>query len=99
MGWKTGRNEDVERLREAGVAIRFAPILDAFARLQAQADVLVVEGAGGFRVPLGAEGDSAQRRTIHRPAWSLASPHAAIHGRPRAPTRSSGPGGVVVRAA
>ncbi len=45
--------------REAGVAIRFAPILDAFARLQAQADVLVVEGVGGFRVPLGADGDSA----------------------------------------
>ena len=45
--------------REAGVEIRFAPILDAFARLQAQADVLVVEGVGGFRVPLSADGDSA----------------------------------------
>ncbi len=45
--------------REENREIRFAPIQEAFTRLQAAADVLVVEGVGGFRVPLGEDGDSA----------------------------------------
>ncbi len=44
---------------DAGRPIVFAPIRAAFARLAAVADVVVVEGVGGFRVPLGSEGDSA----------------------------------------
>jgi dethiobiotin synthetase len=44
---------------EEGRDIRFAPIHQAFAQLKAQADVVVVEGVGGFCVPLGPEGDSA----------------------------------------
>ena len=36
----------------AGVTIALPVILDAFARLRAQADAVVVEGAGGFLVPL-----------------------------------------------
>lgn len=39
--------------------IRFAPIHQALDALRRQADVIVVEGVGGFRVPLGPEGDSA----------------------------------------
>lgn len=36
----------------AGRTIELAPVLDAFTRLRAQADAVVVEGAGGFLVPL-----------------------------------------------
>jgi dethiobiotin synthetase len=44
---------------EAGVDIGFAPILSAYAVLASQATAIVVEGVGGFRVPLGGDGDSA----------------------------------------
>jgi dethiobiotin synthetase len=44
---------------EEGRDIRFAPIHAALADLRRQADVVLVEGVGGFRVPLGPEGDSA----------------------------------------
>ncbi|HEY3433695.1 MAG TPA: dethiobiotin synthase [Rhodocyclaceae bacterium] len=44
---------------EEGRDIRFAPIHQALSQLQQQADVVLVEGVGGFRVPLGPEGDSA----------------------------------------
>ncbi|GAB2181825.1 dethiobiotin synthase [Denitratisoma sp. agr-D3] len=44
---------------EEGRLIRFAPIHDALGQLRRQADVVLVEGVGGFRVPLGPEGDSA----------------------------------------
>jgi dethiobiotin synthetase len=42
-----------------GVEIRFPPILSAYNALRRQADTIVVEGVGGFRVPLGPDGDSA----------------------------------------
>jgi len=38
--------------REAGVDVALAPILAAHARLAAQADVVVVEGVGGWMAPL-----------------------------------------------
>ena len=44
---------------EEGRPIAFAPILKASELARAQADLLIVEGVGGFRVPLGADGDSA----------------------------------------
>ena len=44
---------------QAGTIIRFAPLLDAYARIRAASDVVVVEGAGGWRVPLGPDGDIA----------------------------------------
>lgn len=44
---------------EEGREIRFAPIHHALGALRQQAEVVVVEGVGGFRVPLGPEGDSA----------------------------------------
>jgi dethiobiotin synthetase len=44
---------------EEGRDIRFAPIHHALNALRQQADVVIVEGVGGFRVPLGPEGDSA----------------------------------------
>ena len=51
-----------------GREIRFAPILAAFDTLQAQAPAVVVEGVGGFRVPLGRDGDSADlARTLGLP--------------------------------
>lgn len=44
---------------EEGRDIRFAPIHHAFGKLQTLADTVIVEGVGGFCVPLGPEGDSA----------------------------------------
>lgn len=44
---------------KAGVAIDRRGILEAFTRLRARADTVVVEGVGGFRVPLSAGFDSA----------------------------------------
>ena len=44
---------------QAGTPIRFAPLLEAFARIRAAGDIVVVEGAGGWRVPLGPDGDMA----------------------------------------
>lgn len=43
----------------AGVSIDFARISEAFAELAAQADIVVVEGAGGLLVPLSAAQDSS----------------------------------------
>ena len=37
---------------QAGITVSLAKIQQAFDSLQAQADVVVVEGAGGFRVPI-----------------------------------------------
>ncbi|MDR0674238.1 MAG: dethiobiotin synthase [Zoogloeaceae bacterium] len=45
--------------REAGVEIAFSVIREALNVAARAADRVLVEGAGGFRVPLGAEGDSA----------------------------------------
>jgi dethiobiotin synthetase len=43
----------------AGQSIEMAPILQAFAQAAAVADAVVVEGVGGFRVPLNAQEDTA----------------------------------------
>lgn len=42
--------------REVGVAIGPEPIVRAFNTLSARVDAVVVEGAGGWRVPLGTTG-------------------------------------------
>jgi dethiobiotin synthetase len=44
---------------QAGRVIALPVILDAYRALRAQADVVVVEGVGGFRVPLDARQDTA----------------------------------------
>jgi len=41
--------------REAGFAVSLAPMLEAHARLQRQADSVVVEGVGGWMAPLASE--------------------------------------------
>ncbi len=46
--------------RNAGVRIEFARILTSYRELASQADVVVVEGIGGFRVPLNEKQDSAE---------------------------------------
>jgi len=46
--------------RQAGVTIAFDRIEQSFHALAAQAEVVVVEGVGGFHVPLGPGTDSAQ---------------------------------------
>ena len=43
----------------AGADIRFSRIIEAYRELAARADVVIVEGVGGFRVPLNAQQDSA----------------------------------------
>lgn len=45
--------------RNAGTSIDFTRILDSYRELAAQAEVVIVEGVGGFRVPLGDRQDSA----------------------------------------
>lgn len=53
---------------EEGREIRFAPIHAAFGRLCGMAEIVLVEGVGGFRVPLGLEGDSADlAQTLNLP--------------------------------
>jgi dethiobiotin synthetase len=42
--------------REAGREIRFEPIMAAAEALAARADAIVIEGVGGWRVPLGPDG-------------------------------------------
>lgn len=44
---------------QAGITIELDKIVSAFAALSARADAVVVEGAGGFRVPLAAQLDTA----------------------------------------
>lgn len=43
----------------AGVEIRLEAIAGAFLQLQEQADIVIVEGVGGFRVPLNSRQDTA----------------------------------------
>ncbi|MEN8174526.1 MAG: dethiobiotin synthase [Pseudomonadota bacterium] len=45
---------------DAARTIRFAPILKAFRVLAERCDRIVVEGVGGWRVPLGPEGEVAE---------------------------------------
>ena len=45
--------------RDAGIEVALAPILAAHARLRAQADVVVVEGVGGWAAPLSGQLDQA----------------------------------------
>ncbi len=45
--------------RMVGVEIRFGRIMESFRELQAMADVVVVEGAGGFCIPLNSKQNSA----------------------------------------
>ncbi|MBO9875615.1 MULTISPECIES: dethiobiotin synthase [Xanthomonas] len=53
---------------DAGVELELAPIAAAFARLRAQADVVVVEGVGGWAAPLSATLDQADlARTLGLP--------------------------------
>jgi dethiobiotin synthetase len=42
-----------------GININFERVLESFSELNAQANIVIVEGVGGFRVPLNAEQDSA----------------------------------------
>lgn len=44
---------------DAGIEVRLPPLLDAYARLAAQADAVVVEGVGGWEAPLSASLDQA----------------------------------------
>jgi dethiobiotin synthetase len=45
--------------QRAGVTIRFSRIVQSYQELAAQADVVIVEGAGGFLVPLNAQQSGA----------------------------------------
>ncbi|MGL5632161.1 MAG: dethiobiotin synthase [Azovibrio sp.] len=45
--------------QKEGVEIHFPPILASVEQAMSQVDMLLVEGVGGFRVPLGKDGDSA----------------------------------------
>jgi dethiobiotin synthetase len=45
--------------QQAGIEIQLPRILDAYQKLAAQADVIIVEGVGGLCVPLNAQQDSA----------------------------------------
>ncbi len=45
--------------QRTGVVIQFSRIAESYQELAAKADVVIVEGVGGFRVPLNAQQDSA----------------------------------------
>jgi len=45
--------------RDANVAIRLQDIMRSYRELDARADVVIVEGVGGFKVPLGPQFDTA----------------------------------------
>ena len=45
--------------QQAGIEIQLPRILDAYQKLAAQVDVVIVEGVGGLCVPLNAQQDSA----------------------------------------
>ncbi len=49
---------------EAGADIELGRIVDAFRQLQTMADVVLVEGVGGFRVPLGSRHDTADLASL-----------------------------------
>lgn len=46
--------------RQAGVAIELDPVVAAYRALARRAEVVIVEGVGGFLVPLGRNSDTAQ---------------------------------------
>jgi dethiobiotin synthetase len=46
--------------QQQGEEIRFQQIVDGYQELAAQADIVLVEGVGGWRVPLGPDGDVAK---------------------------------------
>jgi len=46
--------------REIGIEVALQPIIDAYRRLAAQADVIVVEGVGGWAAPLSARLDQRE---------------------------------------
>lgn len=50
--------------REAATPIRFEVIRDALTKLSGRAHAVVVEGVGGWRVPLGPDGDVAQLAAV-----------------------------------
>jgi dethiobiotin synthetase len=50
--------------RHAGVSINFERILESYNELAAKADVVIVEGVGGFMVPLNDTQDSADLATV-----------------------------------
>lgn len=54
---------------DAGVSIEYEQILDAHRKLAALADVVVVEGAGGWQVPLGEEASLAD--LVTRAGWPV----------------------------
>ena len=47
--------------QRAGVIIQFSRIAESYKKLAAQADVVIVEGVGGFRVPLNEQQANAQQ--------------------------------------
>ena len=88
--------------RHAGVRIEFARILASYRELAGQADEVIVEGAGGFCVPLNDKQDSADLARELRSACHIGGGDAA--GLPescladdarhcRIPTRMRGLGG------
>jgi dethiobiotin synthetase len=60
--------------RAAGISIELAKIVAAYRQLAAVADFVVVEGAGGFRVPLNTHEDTADL------AWRLGLPVVLVVG-------------------
>ena len=52
-------HERVDVVVRAGVVVDFSVITKSYQELAAQADVVIVEGAGGLLVPLNAQQDSA----------------------------------------
>jgi dethiobiotin synthetase len=64
----------------AGVAITTRPIVEAHAKLAALADLVIVEGAGGWYSPIGRPGDDGPTGTMQDVAVALRLPVLLVVG-------------------
>lgn len=64
----------------AGVAIEVPPLVDAFESLAAQAELVVVEGAGGWYTPIGRPGETGLTGTMQDVAVALGLPVVLVVG-------------------
>jgi dethiobiotin synthetase len=66
--------------RDAGVVIEIPNILSAFERIKSLSDVIIVEGAGGWLVPIGPDKSGDECRTMQDLAQVLGLPVALVVG-------------------
>lgn len=66
--------------REDNIEISLPYIIDAYQQLSAKADMVVVEGVGGWQVPLAAGSEKIQQYSMADLAWQLKLPVIMVVG-------------------